>query len=115
MSYLARLRAKISPEGAIHEPTKPTKPSNGSFVSTPPAPSRQISAANDDSEPAQDLPLLAACEEYQALIERLCDLSRYDDDTRRRMHAARCRMSPESLWNDLPRMQVVVHRSAKLL
>lgn len=69
--------------------------------------------ANDDTDAGPDLPLLAAVQEFEALIERLCDLSRYDDDTRRRMHTARCHMSPESLCNDLPRMRALVDRSAK--
>lgn len=70
--------------------------------------------ADDDTDAGPDLPLLAAVQEFEALIDRLCDLSRYDDDTRRRMHDARCHMSPESLWkNYLPRIRALVDHPTK--
>jgi len=62
-------------------------------------------AANDDAEPAQDLPLLAALAEFDALIERLCDLSRYPADVRENMRQARRRMSPDNLRLELPVMR----------
>lgn len=58
--------------------------------------------ANDDSEPAQDLPLLAVLVEFDALIERLSDLRRYDDETRGLMRTIRSRMSPDSIRTELP-------------
>lgn len=66
-------------------------------------------AANDapeaDTEPAQDLPLLAALAEFDALIERLCDVSRYPADVREEMRQARRRMSPDNLRLELPVMR----------
>jgi len=62
-------------------------------------------AANDDTEPAQDLPLLAALAEFDALIDRLCDLSRYPADVRENMRQARRRMSPDNLRLELPVMR----------
>ena len=58
--------------------------------------------AGDDSEPSQDLPLLAALVEFDALIGRLCDLRGYDDETRGIMRATRCRMSPDNIRAELP-------------
>lgn len=57
--------------------------------------------ANDDSDPAQDLPLLAAAEEFETLIERLCDLRRYPADVREEMRATRKRMSPNNVRAEL--------------
>jgi hypothetical protein len=102
MSYLARLkereRAKTQAKGPDTEPTKPTKPSSVSFVSTNPARFRQDSAANEDTEPAQDLPLLDALAEFDALIDRLA-ASGYDGPA---LHDAQHRMSPDAIRAELP-------------
>ena len=108
MSYLERLRAKISPKCATPELTKLTKPGYVSFVSTHPAPSRQISAANDDSEAAPDLPLETATIEYHALIDRLM----CTEEERQGYHRMANHMSPESLVTDLPKMRELVNRPA---
>ena len=65
-------------------------------------------APADDGELSQDLPLLAALDEFDALIERLCDLRRYDDATRNTMRATRLRMSPDAVRAELPRMRKFV-------
>lgn len=62
----------------------------------------------DDGELSQDLPLLAALDEFDALIERLCDLRRYDDATRNTMRETRLRMSPDSVRAELPLMRKFV-------
>ena len=105
MSYLDRLRAKISPDAPKPEPTKPTKPGSVSFVGARPAPSRQISAANDDTEPAQDLPLLAAIAEFDGLIARLCDARGWSDVVRVDLLETRKRMRPDAIRDELPTMR----------
>ena len=111
MSYLARLRAKISPEGATPELTKLTKAGYGSFVSASPAASRQNSAANDDTEPAQDLPLLAALAEFDALIDRLCELSKHPPEVREEMRRVRYGMAPCNVPRELEEVRELVRRA----
>lgn len=107
MSYLERLRAKISPAALTPEPTKPPKPGYVSFVSTRPARSRPIAIANETS--LQDLPLLAALAEFDVLIRRLCDLRGFNDRVRRDMERVRRCMSPDAIGRELPilRHQVI--------
>jgi len=47
VSYLERLKQKLSANSAQAEATKPTKPSFVPFVASTPEPSHQIHAAND--------------------------------------------------------------------
>ena len=72
-------------------------------------------AANDDherdTEPAQDLPLLAALAEFDALIERLCDLSRYPADVREEMRQARRCMAPGNVSAELDAVRELVKRA----
>ncbi len=110
MSYLERLRAKISPDGVRPELTKPTKPGYVSFVSAPLAPSRQISAANDPEQAGPDLPLLAASIEYHALIDRLT----CTETERLGYHQMANCMSAEALLADLPKLQKVVQDAKKV-
>lgn len=64
-----------------------------------------------DTEPAQDLPLLAACLEFQALIERLCDLSNHPADVRAQMRrVSRC-MAPGSVTVELDAVRELVKRA----
>jgi len=71
--------------------------------------------ANDalerDTEPAQGLPLLAALAEFDALIERLCDLSRYPADVREEMRQARRRMAPDNVPAELDAVRELVKRA----
>lgn len=62
-------------------------------------------APADGDELSQDLPLLAASVEFDALIERLCDRRRYDETTRNTMRATRKRMSPDAVRTELPQMR----------
>jgi len=66
--------------------------------------------ANDDTEPAQDLPLLAALAEFDALIERLCDLCRFPADVRENMRQARRRMAPGNVPAELDAVREHVRR-----
>jgi hypothetical protein len=72
-------------------------------------------AANDDherdTEPAQDLPLLAALAEFDALIERLCDLSRYSADLREELRQARRCMAPGNVPAELDAVRELVKRA----
>ena len=70
-----------------------------------------LSAEPIDTEPAQDLPLLAACVEFEALIERLCDARLHDGETRALMHHTRTHMSPERLRAELPLVRDLVKRA----
>lgn len=109
MSYLERLRSKLSSEGARPEPSKPTKPGYVCFVGTPPAHSRQILAANDPEQVGPDLPLDAAQIEYHALIERLL-CSEEERQVYRRMANG---LSPEALVTDLPKLRDLVKRGSR--
>lgn len=62
-------------------------------------------AANDDTPPEQDLPLLAALAEFDGLIERLCDARAWPDAVRTEMREARRRMSPDNVRKELPYMR----------
>ena len=72
-------------------------------------------AANDDherdTEPAQDLPLLAALAEFDGLIERLCDLSRFPADVREEMRQARRCMAPGNVSAELDAVRELVKRA----
>ena len=64
-----------------------------------------------DTEPAQDLPLLAALAEFDALIDRLCDLSRYPADVREEMRQARQHMAPCNVPAELDAVRDLVKRA----
>ena len=65
--------------------------------------------ASVDTVPAPDLPLLEALEEFDALIDRLCNKHRYSESVRAEMMNARRRMSPDALRAELP----IIRRAAQ--
>lgn len=67
-------------------------------------------AANEDSEPAPDLPLMAAVAEYVALLDRLCDLRKHSADTRAELLAASHRMMPAQVPAELDVLRALVRR-----
>ena len=67
-------------------------------------------ASNDGAEPAQDLPLLAAVNEFEALIDRLCDLRKHSPETRAQLRAASRRMMPARVPVELDALRALVGR-----
>ena len=67
-------------------------------------------AANDQATPAPDLSLLAAVNEFEALIERLCGLRRHPPDIRAQLRAASHRMMPARVPDELEAMRALVER-----
>ena len=65
-------------------------------------------AANDQATPAPDLSLLAAVNEFEALIERLCGLRRHPPDIRAQLRAASHRMMPARVSVELDAMRTLV-------
>ena len=65
-------------------------------------------AANEGGEPAPDLPLLAAVNEFEALIERLCDLRQHPAAIRAQLRAASHRMMPARVSVELDAMRTLV-------
>ena len=67
--------------------------------------------AGRDAEPSRNLPLLAALAEFDQLIERLCDLSRYPADMREEMRQARRHMAPGRVTAELEAVRNLVKKA----
>ena len=61
------------------------------------------------TKPAQDLPLLSTLADFDALLDRLCDLFRYPADMREEMRQARRRMAPGNVPAELDAMRELVN------
>ena len=61
-----------------------------------------------DSAGGPDLPLLAAIAEFDALIERLCDLSKHSPNVRERMRQVRRHMAPVNIPRELESVRCLV-------
>ena len=64
-----------------------------------------------DGELSQDLPLLAALAEFDALIERLCDLRNHPADVREQMRQVLRRMAPYNVPGELDAVRELVKQA----
>lgn len=68
-------------------------------------------AANDETTPGPDLPLLAAVIEFQELIDRLCRFRGHSETTRAELHALLNRKAPMQILPELDEMRELVKRA----
>lgn len=67
--------------------------------------------ADGSEELSQDLPLLAALAEFDALIERLCDLRNHPADVREQMRQVLRRMAPYNVPGELDAVRELVKQA----
>ena len=60
-----------------------------------------LTAANDPATPAPDFALMAAIQELDIALDRLCELAGYGSDTRQEMRLAVWRMAPDRIGPEL--------------
>ena len=70
-------------------------------------------AANDETTPGPDLPLLAAVIEFQGLIDRVCRIRGHDAAVRQELHAALNGSAPARVIPELFEMREHVARVEK--
>ena len=68
-------------------------------------------AANDETTPGLDLPLLAAVIEFQRLIDRLCRIRGHSETTRGELHALLNHKAPMRIRPELEEMRELVKRA----